>query len=1075
MQPGESVCDRWVIEGLADTGGMGSVYRATDIVTRARVALKVLHRGERRSLERFQVEVAALAEGAEHDGIVKYVDHGMIDERTPFLVMEWIEGESLASRLDDRGVSMRELVALGARLADVLATLHAHGIVHRDLKPSNVMLPKRSVALAKLVDFGIARITSARMLTASGVRIGTLEYMAPEQVRSARTVDGRADVFALGCILFECATGRRPHVADDEVSILAKIVLEDAPRARAVRAEVPEALDAFLARLLERSPDRRPTSAALKDEIARLAAALEGANLAPLPSVPPAEPMESTVMSAPPARIAPVEPLAPTLAPSVVVPESELEHAIAQSVAVSSGKLPGPPTSVLPSPQGALVGREVDVRGACATLRASGATLALWGPAGIGKTRVAVEIARVLLIDAVDGAAYCDLRDALDAEGVLRATCRALGIAPGGSNDDVAATIGRILDARRGWLLVIDHVDAAPAAVASFVAQWRAVAPNARFVLVSRERLRVAGVAVELGPLAASDAAKLFLARAGVAPDPRVDAIVRALEHSPLAIELAAARIGVLGLEGLVERLHRPLDLLGGAGTDEHPLTMREALEWSWAQLDADERRALACASVFRGGFTAQAAEAVIAAPRALDLLQSLRDKSLMTSALGLDAGEARLALWGAVRDLASAKLDELGLADEARARHGDHFAATCRRHAREVTMTGSVTALRAIAAEVDNLLVAVDHALATRAAARALELLLALDPVLATRGPFGRHLELLDAAIGQAAGVDARLVGEARQARARVLSTKGRFDAAAADLDAALASARARGDIEAEALVMLDIGVLEHSKHDLDAAKIAYEKVLELGVSNMHAEARALGNLGAVAHDLRRFDDAYASYVEAIALFESLGDQRYLGLALMNLAVLDEERGKLDDARRRFQRALGCLEAVRDRRLVGIALSNLGTLELERGDWTAALDAQERARVLLADVGDARSEALCLGRLGAALACAGRLDDATAAFAKGERIAARRDVTARDTVKLLRAFLDVARAKAARDANDAEEAKARVEAAEARVRDARAPSVGASSDAPLADRSDDVRAALRALGPMIASLASPD
>ena len=1068
MQPGESISGRWVIDGLADSGGMGSVYRATDSMTGEPVALKVLHRGARSPramIERFQIEIAALVSlaspaslvgpdgaptGAAHEGIVRYVDHGTLDEQTPFLVMEWIEGESLARRLVDRGVSMREMFALATRLADVLAFLHARGIVHRDLKPSNVMLPRSSVAMAKLVDFGIARIQSARTLTATGARIGTLEYMAPEQVRSSRRVDGRADVFALGVILFECVTGRRPHEADDEVSILAKIVLEDAPRARSVRAEVPQALDDFLARLLERDPEKRPTAVAIRNELVALETALAGANLAPIPGAVDSDVMESTVMSAPPGRL--------PAAISVTVRPVPASRAIA--------------TSVLPAPQGALVGREVDVRDACATLRASGATLALWGPAGVGKTRVAVEIARTLAAGDLDGASYCDLRDAHDSEGVLRAVCLALGIAPGGSSDDIAAAIGRILDARGGWLLVVDHVEGLAPTVASLVAQWRAAAPKARFLVTSRERLRISAVAVELGPLPTDEASHLFLERAGIAPDSRVERIVRALDHSPLAIELAAARIGVLGLDGLLERLHRPLELLGGAGTDEHPLTMREALEWSWAQLSDDEKQALACASVFRGGFTAYAAEHVFASPNALDLLQSLRDKSLLTSSLAQDASGARIAMWGAVRDLAAIKLDDLGLADDARARHGEHYATTCRRLARDVTSTGSVASLQAIAVEVDNLVAAVEHALVTRSAARALEALLALDPVLVTRGPFGRHLELLDEAIGQAgASVDPRLVADARQARARILSTKGRFDDAASDLDAALALAKSRGDAEAEALVMLDIGVMRHSMHDLDAAKIAYEKVLDLGVSNMHAEARALGNLGAVLHDRRRFDDAYASYVEAIALFESLGDQRYLGLALMNLAILDEERGRLDEARRRFERALVCLEAVRDRRLVGIALSNLGTLDLERGDYAAALDSQERARARLADVGDARSEALCLGRLGAALACAGRVEEATMALAKGERIATRRDATARDTVKVQRAFLDVARARVALASGDKHAADALVDSAGVRVREALSPRANATDEAPLADRSDDVRAALRVLLPMIEEL----
>jgi predicted ATPase len=1063
MQPGTRVADRWVIEGLADSGGMGSVYRAADSMTGATVALKVLDRGNRHSVERFRAEVDALVVGAEHDGIVRYVDHGVVDDATPFLVMEWIEGESLAHRLADRGVSMRELLALAARLADALSVIHSLGVVHRDVKPSNVMLPMRSLAAAKFVDFGLARVPSARMLTVSGIRMGTLEYMAPEQIRSARSVDGRADVFGLGCILFECATGRRPYAWGDEVTILARIVLEAAPLARVFRPEVPAALEAFVARLLERDPARRPTADAVKREIAALARQLEDTNLGPV----------STARS----------PLSPEIVPTRLAGPVAALGSTVEWTPGTAGPVESPPipaTPAIPVPQGEIVGREADVRAASDELRRVGDVVVLWGAVGVGKTRLALEVARSLVPGTFAGAAYGDLREARDEESVLRAVCVALGVVPLGSIGGVDEAIGRALDARGRWLLVLDHVEAIPEVVTALVAQWRAAAPNACFLLVSRERLRAPGAAIELEPLAQDDAVRLFAKQAGVeSTDARAHSIVRALDRNPLAIALAGARLDVLGLDGLVERLHRPLELLGSMGTREHPFSMREALEWSWMQLSDEEKRALACLSVFRGGFTARAAETVIGTPAALDSLKALREKSLLTArpSSTKDSGVPRLALSGAVGELASAKLDELGLGDGARSRHGEHYAAAGRKLAREVETTGSLGALEAIASEADNLLAAADHALAAGAAARALHALVAIDPVLATRGPFDRHAELLDAAIAQAErtdGVDARVVADAKHARGRLLATRGRFDAAAADFAAALDTARSRGDTEAQALVLLDAGVMRHRMQDLPAARAAYRGVLDLGIANIHAEARALANLGALSHDLRQFDQAYVLTVEAIALFESLGDQRFLGIALMNLAVHDQERKNFADAGLRFRRALGYLEAVRDRRRSGIAWSNLGTLELERGDWSAALGAQQRARALLAEVGDLRSEALCLGRLGAALACAGRTDEAAMALAKAERLAARRDPTAQGTVRVLRAFLDVARGRTAMAAGDTTSAIASADAADDRMREASVvtgSADGANESAPLADRSDDVRAALRVLAPMVSAL----
>jgi tetratricopeptide (TPR) repeat protein len=262
---------------------------------------------------------------------------------------------------------------------------------------------------------------------------------------------------------------------------------------------------------------------------------------------------------------------------------------------------------------------------------------------------------------------------------------------------------------------------------------------------------------------------------------------------------------------------------------------------------------------------------------------------------------------------------------------------------------------------------------------------------------------------------------------------------------------------------------MLCHATRDLVKARGIYEAVALLDTEDPLVEARALGNLGAMNHDEGRFDDAYACYVEAIALFESLGDPKPIGIHLANLAMLDFDRGRIADAARRFGRAILHLETAEDPRLLAIAIGSLGMLELGEGRVAIALAHHQRAHALLQEAGDPRSWALCLGRLGAALACQGSLEEATAAMASGERVA-RRDGVARDTLRLFRAFLDLARAREALAEGRAAEAGAALEAARGRIQ---AASEGQGGERPLMDHSDDARAAHRVLSPLLERLES--
>ncbi|WP_437973000.1 protein kinase [Sorangium sp. So ce295] len=262
MRDLDVVEDRFEIERFAGSGGMGDVYRARDRRSGEAVALKVLQGASAGDLRRFAREAKALVT-LRLPGVVRYVAHGTTGAGQPYLAMEWLEGVTLEQRLAQGPLSMAESVTLAAQVATTLGGVHQQGIVHRDLKPSNLMLVGGAVERATLLDFGIAReLWLTQSLTAPGAILGTAGYMAPEQASGEAPVDARADVFALGCVLFECLAGRRPFLGDNLLSLLVKVVLEEAPRLGELRDGIPEPLERLVARMLSKSAEHRPRDGA---------------------------------------------------------------------------------------------------------------------------------------------------------------------------------------------------------------------------------------------------------------------------------------------------------------------------------------------------------------------------------------------------------------------------------------------------------------------------------------------------------------------------------------------------------------------------------------------------------------------------------------------------------------------------------------------------------------------------------------------------------------------------------------------------------------------------------------------
>ncbi len=274
MRPGDVVANRFQIEAIAGTGGMGTVYRAVDLAAGGRVALKTLTGLGERDAARFAREAAVLAE-LTHPGIVRYVAHGLTAGHEHYLAMEWLEGETLHDRLERGALSIADALALARATAEAIAAAHQRGIVHRDLKPMNLFLAGGDPARVKVLDFGIARhVQHAGLLTYTGAVIGTPGYMAPEQVRGETAIDARTDVFSLGCVLYRCLTGVSAFGGDQSLAVLAKILVEDVLPPSMIVPELPPALDDLVLRMLTKDPAGRPDGGrAVAEVLARIAGA----------------------------------------------------------------------------------------------------------------------------------------------------------------------------------------------------------------------------------------------------------------------------------------------------------------------------------------------------------------------------------------------------------------------------------------------------------------------------------------------------------------------------------------------------------------------------------------------------------------------------------------------------------------------------------------------------------------------------------------------------------------------------------------------------------------------------------
>jgi predicted ATPase len=539
------------------------------------------------------------------------------------LVMPLVDGPTLRALLQRYRPTEPEAEALFVALLEATGVVHDAGLAHRDLKPANVLLARDEARVTpRVTDFGLVKRWDGTQLTRAGATMGTPAYAAPELLGEAHTAGAPADIFSLGVLLVELLTGRHPFPGASLDEIV--VAHGEGPDLEGL-GDRRELLAAMLAVEPERRPSWREVRAHFGDTLALGSRGLVSAA----------------------ARFG-----------SLVLPGSDPD---------------------LPAPRDPFVGRTRELATLHEAFDAGQRLVTLVGLGGSGKTRLALQHARTSARTS-GGVYWVDLADAHDEDGVLAGLARTLGAKP---QQDPATELGQLLQVRSPCLVVFDNVEQVVVPFATTLRRWLDAAPGLQVLVTSRLPTGLQGERVlSIGSLDEADATSLFRLRAeavgaSVPDSGAVGELVRLLDGLPLAIELAAARATVMRPERLVARLAQRFRLLTSRGGDRPARHQRlqAVLEWSWELLSADEQSALAQLSVFEGGFTAEAADAVVVfasddPPWIEDVLERLVTLSLLH--VWHRGDRPRLAMLVSVAVFARGRRGAAGSA----ARHAAFFAA---------------------------------------------------------------------------------------------------------------------------------------------------------------------------------------------------------------------------------------------------------------------------------------------------------------------------------------------------------------------------------------------------------------
>ena len=939
---GTTVSHYRVIEKLGG-GGMGVVYKAEDTELGRFVALKflpddIMH--DSQALGRFQREARA-ASALNHPNIVTIYELGRLND-THYIAMEMICGETLRALISSGPLPFRKAIANATQIADALAKAHETGLIHRDLKPENLMITHDGAA--KILDFGLAKLhghppdsegaTLTGSLTDPGTVMGTVGYMSPEQA-SGGTVDYRSDQFSFGAVLYEMVSGHAAFQGRSKAEIMAAILRDQPERLHSVELQAPAPFFWILERCLAKDPNQRYASTGdLARDLARV-------------------------------RDLRVDP--------------DMRHPVRCQ-------------SNMPVQRTVFVGREREVANLRQLLNRQDVRLVtLTGPGGIGKTRLALQV----VAEMGDGFAGCECFVSLSAvsgnESVTTAIAQAIGLreVPGQSSRESLKEYVRGLT--RPLLLLLDNFEHLLSA-SSDVAELLTLNPNLKVLVTSQALLHVYGEhELPVPALAAPDvsfvshapeallrfpAVALFLERAKAVKHDftltkenatAVAAICRRLDGLPLAIELAASRVKLLPPTAMLTRLESSLDLLTG-GARDLPLrqqTLRGTVNWSYNLLNAAEQCLFRRLSVFIGGCTLEAVEAICNTKGdlgfdVLDGMASMVDKSL-TQQVEQPGGETRFLMLSTIREFA---LEHLGASAEefaTRRAHAAYYIVLAEECGEELSTHPEW--LERFDLERRNFSEALEFLIRTGDADWGMRLGSALFHFWDMREHFAEGRRFLERLLNLPGAAQPKM-------RARLLfyasvfaGPEGDFASAQKFQEESLKTCRDLHDDRGATVALNALGVTALNRGDLDTACSFFEQCVatwrEMG-SPIDA-ARALSNLANVVRLQGKHVQAHALYDECLAIFRAAADRTGVAWTLNYLGDLARESGDYIAARSYYEQSLSAFRELGEGWGIASALCDLASLSAAGGDHQHAERLYGESMKIFRDFGHKRGVARVL------------------------------------------------------------------------------------------------------------------
>ncbi|MGA7687148.1 MAG: protein kinase [Terriglobales bacterium] len=912
LSPGTRFGSYQILERLG-AGGMGEVYRARDTRLEREVAIKTLSLefcSQPEALSRFEQE-ARSACALNHPNIVTIYELGNVNG-TRYISMELVTGETVRELLASGPIPFRKAVVIAAQIADALAKAHATGIVHRDLKPENLMVS--GDAIAKILDFGLAKLLTVKPTTESdastsiterGMLLGTVGYMSPEQATGG-DVDFRSDQFSFGSVLYEMVTGLPAFRKKTHAETTAAILRDEPERLGSRTLQAPPPFLWIVERCLAKDPKERYASTHdLARDLAAVRDRLAEASTHPADSRPNNLPVQRT----------------------------------------------------------AFIGREHEATALRQLLRRADVQLVtLTGPGGIGKTRLALQVAAETAAEFPAGVCFVPLSAVTDHNLIGSTIAQALGVREIGNQSPLENLKEYVCGLHQPMLLLLDNFEHLVSA-APVIAQLLTTGPKLKIAVTSQAPLHVYGEhEFPVPPLVLPDlksippleeltglpAVALFVERAQAVKRefaltkenaPLVAAICARLDGLPLAIELAAARIKLLSPSAMLVRLESRLNLLTGGARDlpTRQQTLRSTVDWSYGLLNAAEQTLLRRLSVFIGGWTLEGVEAVCdtKGDLGLDILDgmaSMVDKSLAQQIE--DAAETRFLMLNTIREYALERLGESD--DEAKTRraHAAYYLVLAEEGAEDVVAHPEW--LDRFEVEHDNFRLALDYLIKTGEAEWGLRLGAALFRFWETR----EHLKEGRDAIARLLAMEGTSTRPKLRARllfagAVLAGEQGDYRAARQLLEESLEICIALNDNRGVAVALNARAVNARDRGELAEASSLFERCVAIwkDLGDTADIARALSNLANVTKLQGDYARASSLYDECLKMFRKAGDGAGAAWTLNYQGDVAREKADLVAARTFCEQSLAAFRELRDGWGIASALSDLASLNGDQGN----------------------------------------------------------------------------------------------------------------------------------------------